>query len=208
MEREPKQLRTDKLIDATNLDGEKNEALFRVTEEVDKELSQFPWYIGTTPFGSQTKGYNSETTNSDIDIYVLHKQFQNIDEHNEYWKTTDNLEGKFGSRNQKLHFIEYGYTDPIFDSTSIPALSVLAMTGRGGNVKMWREKARTEFSALEPEIQNNYFQAMLKNLVLEDQASSVKLRQRIPSTDKYEWLNARKKLWEHRLRNIYFENNN
>ena len=84
-----KNLRLDKLIDATNTDGEKNEKVFEITRRIKTELSQFPEFVGVAPFGSRTKGYADEhifepktgMIGSDYNVFIF--EVGKVGNHNE-----------------------------------------------------------------------------------------------------------------------------
>ncbi len=45
--------------------------VFEITRAVERELSQYHWFIGVFPFGSRVKGYSDEKQNSDYDMYIV-----------------------------------------------------------------------------------------------------------------------------------------
>lgn len=125
MNLESKQLNTRKLIDATSLEGDKNEAVFRATEIVEESLSRFPDFISVFPFGSQAAGYN--TGGSDLDLAILiEKDSPEMDE--EISSLSKSLSEKFGETN--IHPISLRENFPEY------------YTGEKGSLlnRAWREK--------------------------------------------------------------------
>lgn len=57
------------LYPLTNLEGDRNQIVFKAAKEIDKELSKVKAYIGVAPHGSMTDDYADE--NSDVDIMYV-----------------------------------------------------------------------------------------------------------------------------------------
>jgi len=98
-----KMLRYDKLIDATDLSGEKNEKVFEISSELKEKLSTLPGFIGVFPFGSSVKGYNGEKRSSDYDMEI-------IMERNHIWREQmdsklEEIEHEFSDKGIELEFI-------------------------------------------------------------------------------------------------------
>ncbi|MFA5830871.1 MAG: hypothetical protein WC878_03525 [Candidatus Paceibacterota bacterium] len=204
MEHPPKSLRTDKLIDMTDTEGEKNEAVFRATEDIDRALADFPKYVGIIPFGSQTKGYNSKKNESDLDIYLLYdltseKEVLKMDE------AIDAVKEKYKKSGVSIEIFHKPLDERfLFENHQI--MSMFAQPGRGKRLQEWREKAKAIFANLDKDEQRREFENMLNGRLSSDRASCTKIRERFPDFDEEAWLNSRKKHWENKLRKLYFPN--
>jgi hypothetical protein len=203
-QREKKKLRGYELFDKTDIEGEKNEAIFRATEDIDRALAGFPQYVGVIPFGSQTKGYNSKENGSDLDIYLLYdltpeKEVLKMDEaiaavKDKYKKSGVSIEIFHKPLHERFLFANH------------QTMSMFVQPGRGKRLKEWREKAKEVFAKLDKDEQRREFENMLNGRLYSDRVSCAKIRERFPDFDEETWLESRKKLWEDRLRKLYFPN--
>lgn len=213
MEHEPKKLRTDKLVDVTSLEWdsekdnwEKNKEVFRATEELDHVLEGFPQYVGVIPLGSQMKGYSSKKNGSDLDVYLLYDLTREVEveKMDEAIIPVKNKYEELGLSIQIFHMP----LDERFLFENHRTMSLFAQPGRGKRLQEWRERAKAVFSKLDNEEQRRKFENMLQGCFYVDRISCAKIRSRIPDFDEEAWLFARKKLWEDRLRKLYFTENN
>lgn len=204
MEHASKSFRTDTLFDITDIEGEKNEAVFRATEDIDRALADFPEYVGVIPLGSQTKGYNSKEKGSDLDIYLLYDRVPEKEE-KKMDKAIASVKDKYKKSGVSIE-IFHKPLDERFLFENHQTMSMFAQPGRGKRLKEWREKAKAVFAKLDKDEQRREFENMLGGRLYSDRVSCEKIRERFPDFDEETWLESRKKRWEKRLRKLYFPN--
>jgi predicted nucleotidyltransferase len=197
-QQEKKKLRTDKLIDATDLEGNKNELVFEVADKINKELLKFPEYIGVFPFGSQTKGYNEK--GSDVDVFVFLER-TNCD----ILDVLDDIKLKYKEKSISIDFHDkifngedvrnIGYNDDRFEFD----VSVLWQFGKGPKIEFWRDKIRNELWKRPAKEQNAYVTNTVEFLLRRDRMSFMKMSERPVKFDKKEYFKQRRELWEKRL---------
>jgi predicted nucleotidyltransferase len=200
-----------KLFDATSLkwDEEKekwkrNELLFEIVDRVSAELSKFPEFIGVFPFGSQTKGYNTE--DSDVDIHVLVEkpkhEFDTIlkaieNEYNEKGLYIDFILGTVSERQMLLLRSKGGFLNE--------DMCFLWRQGRGPKIKFWRDEMRKAMKNLSEEDRIDIFNGIVDYFVEHDKKSLSKMEKRATKLDKEEWLSQRYNLWWERIYNLIFQ---
>lgn len=211
-----KKLRSDKLVDATKLEGEKNEEVFEITRRIERELSQFPEFIGVFPFGSSTRGYNSKKKESDFDMFVL---FYPTSTYGLIGTCLDNLKLEYEKRGLKLQIISRNFniqkfleelSSPDLPSRenmmlSIKSIANLCRAGRGEKINIARLEVRNEILKMPKEKQEIAFQKIFHWLMVMEEGSLSKIKERIPDFNQEEYLDARRKLWEHRVHVIFGE---
>jgi len=222
MEGQPKEkLRLDKLIDATDIEGTKNQEAFNIARDIEKKLSLFPNFVGVVPFGSRVKGYSSEEKGSDYDMDIL------IDGDMEMLPPLNHLmdfiDEQYLEKGIKIHLnpilltlneilTEIKYLDeprsPYVDMSSFKPLleaDSLLNAGIGPKINVWREKVKSEISKLPSEKKERMYQKFTDSLLQRDESSLKKISERIQDFNREEYLNARRKLWNKRVRNLFGE---
>ncbi len=215
-------LRFDKIVDATNIDGKKNQYVFEVTKRIEKELSKFPEFIGVFPFGSRVKGYGSEDIietktgmkGSDYDVYILADNAlswgaEDLYEHsaiigNEYRKLGIKIEFI-------IQYINIRNLDGLLEMLdivgpeylSLVSFSNLLRPGRGKKIKAWRNVVKEELLKMTKEKREKLLRLFSDSLVFADKRSLLKITERIPDFDKNDWLQSRRKLWTKRVCKIF-----
>jgi hypothetical protein len=211
----------DTLFDTTNIEGEENEKVFEITERIEKELSQFPEFIGVFSFGSRIKGYADENiiesktgmSGSDYDVYVF--EDRNLKVKDTAFGVLCEIGREYRKKGIKIQFIFqllsmenlcslFAMTD-VVDFAYVPLLgfSNLCGFGSGEKIEEWRNKVKEEISKLPKEKQETMFQLFSDCLLTCDKKSLSKIQERIPDFDKEAYLNARRELWTKRVREIY-----
>jgi len=200
---EKKKLRSNKLFDATDIEGGKNKLVFEVAEKVNKELSKFPEFIGVFPFGSQTKGYSN--AESDIDAYVLYEKW--TDEIDDVLRATEN---EYKEKNIAVHFIETTYgkkeIEKIWDDNRslLAGSSVIFRPGKGPKIEQYRTALKTELNQLPDKKKNARIEEIIALLMYNDEASLPKMKERMAEFDKEEWLKQRREMWEKKVKGSVF----
>ena len=216
-------LRLDKLVDATDIEGVKNQEAFDIARDIEKKLSQFPNFVGVVPFGSRMKGYSSEKEGSDYDMDILVDG--DIEPANPssvlLSHLVDFLDEQYGERGIRVHLNpillttneilkEITYLDEprsqYVDMSSFKPLleaDSLLSVGVGPKINIWREKIKNEISKLPLEKQEKMFQKFTDSLLQRDTSSLKKIPERIPDFNKEEYLNARRELWTKRVHKIF-----
>ena len=200
---EKKKLRMDKIIDATDLEKDKNDIVFEVCEKVNEELSKFPEFVGVFPFGSQTKGYNNET--SDVDVYVLYE-----DTKEELHNALKSIKQQYDKIGITVHVIESQFSKFDISLMKRDHLSLSACliwrSGRGPKIEFWRNEMRNEMVNLSKEKQSAHIQEVVTYFVNTDEKSFWKMKERMAPFDKKEWLEKRHTMWENQVRSLIFKN--
>ena len=218
-------LHLGKLIDATNVEGEKNEKVFEITKHIERELSQFPEFIGVVPFGSRTKGYADEhifepktgMIGSDYDVFVF--ELGKISNHNENLQLAlEKIGISYSHRRRKIQFI-FQFLDlkylfdllEMVDHVDIKYLFVqffanLCRPGRGKKIGEWRNVVKAEILKQPKETQEKVLQLFIDFLVYSDRQSLPKIRERVLYFNSEEYMESRRKLWTRRVCKIYGSN--
>ena len=216
-------LRLDKLVDATDIEGVKNQEAFDIARDIEKKLSSFPNFVGVVPFGSRMTGYSSEKEGSDYDMDIL------VDGDAESAipssvlldSVAGFLDEQYGERGIRIHlnpkllttheivneirFLDEPRSPYIDMSWYKPRLEAesLCGVGVGSKINAWREKIKNEISKLPLENQERMFQKFTDSLLQRDKISLKKISERIPDFNEEEWLNARRELWTKRVHKLF-----
>jgi len=211
----------DKLIDAMNIEGKKNEKVFEIAKRLERELSQFPEFIGVFPFGSRTKGYSDENVinsksgmkGSDYDMCILEDKLLKTEglineqlgkvglEYRKKGVTIEFIEQDFCMKNLRDLFDMAEMVGP--DYLYAECFANLCRVGLGQKLKEWRNAICMEISKLPKEKKETVLQLFSDNLVLLERKSLPKITERIPGFDQSEYMNARRQLWTKRVYKIY-----
>jgi predicted nucleotidyltransferase len=202
-QQEKKQLRTDKLFDATDLEGNKNELLFEVVDRVNEELSKFSEFIGVFPFGSQTKGYNQE--GSDVDTFVLYEKWTK-----DLYRVIEGIKAEYEAKGIEVHIVESTFNDWVVEGKEHmfikDAACILWRQGRGPKIEFWRDKVRKTLMNIPSEKQDDCVAEIVSFLSQYDEKSTDKIEYRVEKFDKKEWSKQRNDLWKKRMRSLIFKN--
>ena len=188
-----KQLRTDKLFDATDMEGNKNSLVFEACEKINERLEKFKDYIGVVPFGSQTIGYNTEGSDIDIDILLV-KRTEDID--NIVFVFVEEYKQKGIDINFVPRFIENETGLHLYTMADLLAYA------RGPGIEFYRNWMRGEIKKLSPEQQEQFITNMSDIWISRDKMSFEKIKERIKDFDEAEYETKRRKLWENKIRYV------
>ena len=188
-----KQLRTDKLFDAIDLEGNKNSLVFEATTEINKRLEKFKDYIGVVPFGSQTIGYNLEGSDIDIDLLLV-KRTEEIDDI--VFAFVEEYKQKGVDVNFVPRFIENE------NGLHVYTMADLLAYARGPGIEFYRNWMCQEIKKLSPEQQEKFITNMTDIWINRDKMSFQKIKERIKDFDEVEYETKRRKLWENKIRNV------
>jgi predicted nucleotidyltransferase len=209
---EKKKLRTDKLFDATDIEGKKNKLVFEICERVNGECSKSQEFIGVFPFGSQTKGYNNGE--SDIDIYVLKEESSESADTNNVSKVLENIKKEYKEKNVNVNFFDDKFGDMelrnfsnvnLTTGTFVGWSALLWSKGRGPKIEYWRNKIKEEINKLPEEQKEEKVTAIVSSLMRRDRHSFPKMEERTAEFDERLWLDGRRKMWESRVRKMIFQ---
>jgi len=192
-EKTEKQLRTDKLFDATDLEGNKNSLVFEVCKKINERLLSFSKdYIGVVPFGSQTIGYNLPGSDIDIDILLVHKT-EDID------NVVLGLVEEYRQKGVEVNFVPRRIDT---ENYGIYAIADLFAFARGPGIAFFQNWIREESKKMSADRREKFILQMTDIWMERDKISFTKIKDRINDFDEIEYENKRRKLWENRIRNV------
>jgi len=209
-------LRFDKLIDATDLEGEKNQEVFEITRRIEKELSDLPEFIGVAPFGSRLQGYATDKESSDYDIYIFEDKSLR-DGGERIIEKLHEILLEYLKKGIKIQIVEQYFNEENVhglvsmvdtvppDYYYLTCFANLCRSGRGEKIELWRNKIKEEVLKLPKEKQEKLYRMFSQWLLKTDRISVPKIKKRVSGFDEEEYMNARSRLWLKRVLKIYGE---
>lgn len=207
-----KKLRPNKLVDAADLYGNKNEVLFEVVKKLEEECSHFPEFIGVVPFGSYVRGYNKEGSDMDMVVFLEYDNYRMYDIFNSF-------ADKYKENGVKLSILPWSIsrTPDIYEKektvdagtriveqyNAIPTIGMLAWCGIGPKLNKYREDIREKISILPKKRREELLNNTLIFLMGGEKKRIKKIRERIGDFDEKNYLNEREELWKKRIAEIY-----
>lgn len=199
----------NKLYLMRDTEGEPNKEQLDIIRDIETQLKKYDFFVGISPFGSTTKGYNNET--SDLDIYIIIKdQEDGMDEFN---KHISKIEKKAKNDSPYLHifvdqidmeFVKDNLHTPYYADgvgrTGIHMIADLCRITTGKKIDELRLDVIKLIEEYPPEEKDRLKERLATYLTKEDMSSVEKIKNRNTGNfDEKKYIDSRKEMWLQRV---------